>query len=132
MFLSLLVFTPTMSSNCLAEHRFLVEIISVTDGDTVKGRIDVGFDIQLKANIRFYKFDAYESNRRRFGKKNTTERELKLGKGATKYLNSLLKNKKVYLTVPKRTRGKYGRVLGTLWVDGKSVSKLMEKYSRDQ
>jgi len=90
----------------------------VIDGDTVDALIDVGFDIWIKKRIRFSGLDAWESRTRNLDEK-------KKGLAAKERVKDLLTNvssKPGFFRIKSHGVGKYGRVLGQLFImdkDGK-------------
>ena len=84
----------------------------VVDGDTVAALIDVGFDIWFKKRIRFKGVDTWESRTR-----NLEEKALGLkAKARTKELLEKVSSKSGYFRIKSYGLGKYGRVLGELFI----------------
>ena len=98
----------------------------VVDGDTVDALIDVGFDIWFKKRIRFMGLDTWESRTR-----DLEEKKLgKLAKERTRQLLEDVSSKSGYFRLKSHGLGKYGRVLGELFImdaDGKqwNVNKTL-------
>ena len=98
----------------------------VVDGDTVDALIDVGFDIWFKKRIRFMGLDTWESRTR-----DLEEKKLgKLAKERTRQLLEDVSSKSGYFRVKSHGLGKYGRVLGEIFImdkDGKqwNVNKTL-------
>ena len=90
----------------------------VVDGDTVAALIDVGFDIWFKKRIRFMGLDTWESRTR-----DLEEKKLgKLAKERTRQLLEDVSSKSGYFRLKSHGLGKYGRVLGEIFImdkDGK-------------
>ena len=90
----------------------------VVDGDTVDTLIDVGFDIWFKKRIRFMGLDTWESRTR-----DLEEKKLgKLAKERTRQLLEDVSSKSGYFRLKSHGLGKYGRVLGEIFImdkDGK-------------
>ena len=82
--------------------------VRVVDGDTIRCVIDLGFSILHKATIRLAGINCPETRTR-----NLAEKEL--GKKATARLKELVTGQDIELHCEKE-KGKFGRVLGTLWV----------------
>ena len=94
--------------------------ISVVDGDTVKCVIDLGFSIMHKATIRLAGINCPETRTR-----NKAEKEL--GKKAKARLQELVKGQDIELHCEKE-KGKFGRVIGVLWVcDSPTVKRDLNK-----
>ena len=102
----------------MEKYIYRAKLDRVVDGDTVDALIDVGFDIWFKKRIRFMGVDTWESRTRDLEEK-------KLGKLATERTRQLLEDvssKSGYFRLKSHGVGKYGRVLGELFVmdtDGK-------------
>ena len=84
----------------------------VVDGDTIDALIDVGFDIWVKKRIRYKGIDTWESRTRNLEEK-------KLGLAAKARNKDLLENvsaKPGYFRLKSYGVGKYGRVLGEIFI----------------
>ena len=93
-------------------YEYSCTIDRVVDGDTVDALIDVGFDIWFKKRIRFKGVDTWESRTR-----NLEEKALGLkAKARTKELLESVSSKSGYFRLKSYGTGKYGRVLGELFV----------------
>ena len=85
----------------------------VVDGDTVDALIDVGFDIWVKKRIRYKGLDAWESRTR-----NLDEKKKGLAaKARNKELLEKVSAKPGYFRLKSYGVGKYGRVLGELFIE---------------
>jgi len=102
----------------MEKYIYKAKLDRVVDGDTVDALIDVGFDIWFKKRIRFKGVDAWESRTR-----NLEEKALGLkAKARTKELLEKVSSKSGYFRLKSYGLGKYGRVLGEIFVmdkDGK-------------
>ena len=88
----------------------------VIDGDTCDALIDLGFDTYVKKWIRFYGVDTWESRTRNLEEK-------KKGLAAKAYVEDLLKNSDDgKFSIISHGVGKYGRVLGEIFVKGHDTS----------
>ena len=84
----------------------------VVDGDTIDALIDVGFDIWVKKRIRYKGIDTWESRTR-----NLEEKAKGLeAKARNKELLIEVSNKSGYFRLKSYGVGKYGRVLGELFI----------------
>ena len=105
-------------------HEYKVKIRRIVDGDTVDVDIDLGFDMILsKQRIRLYGIDTPESR--------TRDKEEKFyGKLSAKFLKEQCKNSsEIFLKTYLDKKGKFGRILGELIVEGVNINKMMiEKY----
>jgi len=94
----------------------------VVDGDTCDAMIDLGFNTWVKKRIRFMGVDCWESRTRDLDEK-------KKGLEAKAYVKDLLENSdEGKFLLKSHGVGKYGRVLGELFVKGneKSVNELLK------
>ena len=88
----------------------------VVDGDTCDAMIDLGFDTWVKKRIRFVGVDTWESRTR-------NKEEKKKGLEAKAYTKEKLENSdKGNFTLKSYGTGKYGRVLGEIFIKGEEVS----------
>ena len=94
----------------------------VVDGDTIDVILDLGFDIRFKSRVRLYGIDTPESRTR-------NKDEKVRGKMAGAFLKEAVDNgaKVVIETKLKDSRGKYGRVLGNVVVDGININEALIK-----
>ena len=100
------------------KYYYGVEILRVVDGDTVDVRIDLGFDVWHKCRVRLMGINAPESRTRDLEEK-------KRGLAAKQWLIDKVEFKDVEMQ--SHGKGKYGRVLGELFVNKSSINKLMVK-----
>ena len=100
------------------KYIYRAKLDRVVDGDTVDALIDVGFDIWFKKRIRFMGLDTWESRTRELEEKKLG----KLAKERTRQLLEDVSSKSGYFRVKSHGLGKYGRVLGEIFImdkDGK-------------
>ena len=103
------------------KHGYSCKLVRVVDGDTADAMIDLGFDVWVKSRIRFYGVDTWESRTRNLEEK-------KKGLAAKDYVKDLLENSdEGKFLLKSHGVGKYGRVLGELFVKGneQSVNQLL-------
>ena len=110
-------------------------VTRVVDGDTCDVSIDLGFDCWIKDRVRLIGIDTPESRTR-------NKKEKALGLAAKARLKELLKvasdipgkrgKKQVYLQTSKEGKGKFGRILGSIWVNGQNVNDVLvsENHAR--
>ena len=98
------------------------KVTKVVDGDTIDVIIDLGFDIMYKSRVRLFGIDTPESRTR-------DKVEKKYGLMSKKFLQDELKSasKLSIKTYKGEETGKFGRILGDVFVDGKSVNMKMVK-----
>ena len=101
-------------------YEYACKVQRVVDGDTVDVVLNLGFDIMYKSRVRLYGIDTPESRTRNLDEKAR-------GKMAGAFLkNKIDSGKKVVIqTKLKDSRGKFGRVLGNIIVDGININQLM-------
>jgi micrococcal nuclease len=95
----------------------VVEIIKIIDGDTVDVIIDLGFNIRLKERIRLENINAPET-------RTVNEEVKKYGNRAKKKLEEYLNLGKdiIVTTQNPNASGKFGRVIGDLYVEGENLT----------
>ena len=106
------------------KHIYSAKLVRVVDGDTADAMIDLGFNVWVKNRIRFMGVDAWESRTR-----NLEEKEK--GLAAKAFTKDLLTNSdEGKFSIISHGTGKYGRVLGELFVKGheKSVNELLKEH----
>ena len=98
------------------------KVTKVVDGDTIDVIMDMGFDIMYKSRVRLFGIDTPESRTR-------NKDEKVRGLLAKKYLQEALKaGKKLSIkTYKDNETGKFGRILGDVFIDGKSINAQMVK-----
>jgi micrococcal nuclease len=96
------------------------KVTKVVDGDTIDVILDMGFDILFAQRVRLFGIDTPESRTR-------DKVEKIYGLKSKKFLQEKLKDaKKIIIKTYKESEtGKFGRILGDVWVDGKSVNSEM-------
>ena len=107
----------------LDKHNYSAKLVRVVDGDTADAMIDLGFNTWVKKRIRFYGVDCWESRTRDLEEK-------KKGLAAKDYVKDLLENSdEGKFALKSHGVGKYGRVLGELFVKGNetSVNELLKE-----
>ena len=91
---------------------YFCKLDRVVDGDTIDVEIDLGFGIWHKARVRMLGIDTPESRTR-----NLEEKALGLASKAR--LKEVLKNRRIRLETTKDGKGKFGRILATVWTNDK-------------
>jgi len=101
-------------------YEYNCKVTRVVDGDTIDVILDLGFSILHKCRVRLYGIDTPESRTR-------DKDEKARGKLAAKFLkDSIDKGKTVVLQSKlKDSKGKYGRVLGSVIVDDVDLNEKM-------
>lgn len=107
-------------------YEYKCTLVRVVDGDTIDAYIDLGFKVVLKERIRLMGIDTPESRTRNLQEKSW-------GKAAKARLIELLDecDGKFTLTTKLQKKGKFGRVLGTIVVNGKNANQVLieEKFA---
>ena len=105
------------------KHGYSAKLDRVVDGDTADAMIDLGFDTWVKKRIRFMGVDTWESRTR------DLEEKAK-GLEAKAYTKDMLENSDGgKFSLISHGTGKYGRVLGEIYVKGheKSLNELLKE-----
>ena len=102
-------------------YEYASKLVRIIDGDTIDVDLDLGFTVVLKKQrIRLYGINTPESRTR-----DLEEKQYGL---ASKYrLKELLKGATIVVktAIDKKARGKYGRILGTIYADGININDKM-------
>ena len=101
-------------------YEYSCKVDRVVDGDTIDVVLDLGFDILYRCRVRLYGIDTPESRTR-------NKDEKVRGKLAGSFLQDAVDkgNKVIIETKLKDSKGKFGRVLGNVIVDGENINQLM-------
>ena len=101
-------------------YEYKCEVTRVVDGDTIDCVLDLGFSILHKCRVRLYGIDTPESRTRDLDEKAR-------GKLASKFLEDSIKNgtEIILRSELKDSKGKYGRVLGSIVVDDLDINQAM-------
>ena len=112
-----------MAKKEINKYEYKAKLLRVVDGDTADAMIDLGFKTWIKVRIRFWGVDCWESRTR------DLEEKAK-GLAAKEYVKDLLENSDGgKFALRSHGVGKYGRVLGELFVKGHdtSVNELLKE-----
>ena len=106
-------------------YEFPVTITRVVDGDTVDAMIDIGFKIKYAERIRLLGLDTPES-------RTSNKAEKILGIASKNRLKELISRatsirhnrgrKDIILKTSKDGKGKFGRILGEIWINTKMAT----------
>ena len=105
-------------------YEYKAFVRKVYDGDTITVDIDLGFDVVLKdQKIRLTKINAPE----------VRGEQRPEGLKSRDALRDKIANKWIRIKTQKDKKGKYGRWLGELWLDGECVNDwlLKEGYAKE-
>jgi len=93
-------------------------IVKIIDGDTFDCVLDLGFDVLLEARVRMMGIDTPESR--------TRDKEEKVyGLLAKNWLKKHIDKDIIITTHVNNEKGKFGRILGTVWKDGVNINEQM-------
>ena len=106
--------------------KYWCKLVKIVDGDTIDISLDLGFSVwMLKQRVRLLGINTPESRTRNLAEK-------KLGVAAKARLEALLPPTFIIQTA-KDGKGKYGRILGTPYVDGVDICQQLieEGHARE-
>ncbi|MEA3371849.1 MAG: thermonuclease family protein [Campylobacterota bacterium] len=99
-------------------YHYRAEVVSVYDGDTITANIDLGFHVSLtKEKFRLYRINTPE----------VRGDEKEQGIISRDWLREKILGKKVTLVTYKDKKGKYGRWLADIWLDGVCLNDELVK-----
>ena len=99
-------------------YEYNCEVTRIVDGDTVDVIIDLGFDISYKSRVRLYGIDTPESR--------TRDKDEKVrGLMSKQYSVDELSKGQVVIKTYKDKKGKFGRVLGEMYVADRNINLMM-------
>ena len=103
-------------------YEYRSTLVKIIDGATIDVDLDLGFSVVLKKQrVRLYGINTPESRTRDLEEK-------QYGLAAKERLRELLESAKAILVkteIDKKARGKYGRILGTVFADNVNVNNLL-------
>lgn len=91
-------------------HEYQANLVKIVDGDTLDADIDLGFSVWVRKRIRLVNIDTWESRTR-------DKEEKKKGLAAKARLKELVKENKNQFILTSHGLGKFGRVLGEIFLD---------------
>ena len=94
-------------------YEYKAKVTHVVDGDTIDLAIDLGFDIWYNSRVRFLGINTPESRTQGFGRKESEVQQLK-----DRVLELCPIGADVTLKTSKDGKGKFGRILGEIYVEG--------------
>ena len=107
-----------MTTPSLYSYR-VKSITKIVDGDTFDCILDLGFDVLLEARVRMLGIDTPESR--------TSDAEEKVyGLLSKEWLKHNIHGEQIIIsTQVDNEKGKFGRILGIVFVDGKNLNETM-------
>ena len=96
-------------------YTYRAKIIGVYDGDTVTALVDLGFGITNKIKVRLKGINTPEL------------RGVERAQGiiSRDFLREKILNKDIVIETFKDKKGKYGRYIGTLWINDENINELL-------
>lgn len=89
---------------------------SVFDGDSITVDINLGFNMSMKdQKIRLFGVNTPEMYK-------GTEESKKVAKNIRDWLRNKIQDKEITINTIKDKKGKYGRWLGVIWVNGENIN----------
>ena len=106
-------------------YEYQARLVRIIDGDTVDCDIDLGFDVWIRERVRLAGIDAPEVRTRDLEEK-------KAGKEATQWLQVQFEtyapdNLFKLITNDFNRTGKYGRTIGTIYINETNINEQMIK-----
>ena len=103
-------------------YHYSAEVTRVVDGDTVDAFVDLGFDMHSKQRVRLFGINTPECRTR-------NKEEKKAGLAAKARLVEMLRENKNKCVIKTRLdkKGKFGRVLGILYVNNCDLNTQLVK-----
>ena len=100
-------------------YTYRATVTRVVDGDTMDVAVDLGFDIVYNDRVRLYGINTPESRTRDLDEK-------KLGLAAKDRVKELCpEGSEVTLKTTKDGKGKFGRILGEIYVGDVNINQLL-------
>ena len=96
-------------------YTYRAKIIGVYDGDTVTALVDLGFGITNKIKVRLKGINTPELR----------GAERAQGIISRDFLREKILNKDIVIETFKDKKGKYGRYIGTLWINDENINELL-------
>ena len=96
-------------------YTYRAKIVKVYDGDTVTAVVDLGFGITNKIKVRLKGIDTPELR----------GEERPEGIISRDFLREKILNKDIVVETFKDKKGKYGRYIGTLWINDENINELL-------
>ena len=98
-------------------YQYKATLNRIIDGDTIDVNVDLGFDVKIKQRVRLYGIITPEVRTKEL-------KEKQKGIEATEYLKKILP-KEFFIHTILNKRGKYGRILGVIWVKEENINERM-------
>jgi len=99
-------------------YEYKAKLIKIIDGDTIDAEIDLGFKVSVRKRIRFLGINAPETRTRDLEEKQA-------GLKTKSRLETLFDASKGVFTLKSHGVGKYGRVLGEIFIENININELL-------
>ena len=99
-------------------YEYKAKLVRILDGDTIDAKIDLGFDVWVKKRIRFLGINAPETRTRDLEEKQA-------GLKAKSRVEALFDASDGVFVLKSHGVGKYGRVLGEIFIDKVNINNLL-------
>ena len=109
----------------IPNYTYRAVVTRVIDGDSILVSLDLGFGISIKDSVRLLGIDTPESRTRRKQEKVlglAAKARIKAIIGEARPIPGKRGKKQIFVSTTKDGKGKFGRILGTLWVNGENVN----------
>jgi micrococcal nuclease len=101
-------------------YEYRAKLIKIIDGDTIDAEIDLGFKISVRKRIRFLGINAPETRTRDLEEKQA-------GLKTKSRLETLFDTSRGVFTLKSHGVGKFGRVLGEIFIENININELLLK-----
>lgn len=101
-------------------YEYKAKLLKIIDGDTIDAEIDLGFKISVRKRIRFLGINAPETRTRDLEEKQA-------GLKTKSRLETLFDASKGVFTLKSHGVGKFGRVLGEIFIENININELLLK-----
>lgn len=100
-------------------YYYKAKVVSVYDGDTITCDIELGFNfVWVNQKVRLFGINTPEI-------RNRDKAEKEKGLMIRDFLSGMVLNKEIILKSHKDKSGKFGRKLGTIFLDGININMLL-------
>ena len=99
-------------------YEYKAKLVKIIDGDTIDAEIDLGFKVSVRKRIRFLGINAPETRTRDLEEKQA-------GLKAKSRLKALFDASKGIFTLKSHGVGKFGRVLGEIYIENININELL-------
>ena len=116
---------PWRGKLMIPNYTYRAVVTRVIDGDSILVSLDLGFGISIKDSVRLLGIDTPESRTRRKQEKVlglAAKARIKAIIGEARLIPGKRGKKQIFVSTTKDGKGKFGRILGTLWVNGENVN----------